>query len=158
MLPPRRPNHGRRDARVAAATSPAALHRCRGTADDDADDGTAADHDEDDGTAADHDEDDGTAADDKDDGTAAISGAAGIAGGEVHGASRDQMIAVIERLTNGEAGRWINLDVLERALKDQGFARPPGSPRLVTRLRALKKDVEIDAHGRVRLARDAGAA
>jgi hypothetical protein len=70
---------------------------------------------------------------------------------EAHGASRDQMIAVIERLTNGEPGRWINLDVLERALKAQGFSRPPGSPRLVTRLRALKKDVEIDAHGRVRI-------
>lgn len=69
---------------------------------------------------------------------------------DVHGASREQMIAIIDRLTHSEPGRWLNLDVLEKALKAEGFARPPGSPRLVTRLRALK-DVEIDSHGRVRV-------
>lgn len=67
-----------------------------------------------------------------------------------HGASAAQMAELIHRLTNGEPGRWINLDVLEKALKAEGFARPPGSPRLVTRLRALK-EMEIDSHGRVRL-------
>ena len=61
------------------------------------------------------------------------------------------MIALINRLTDNQPGRWVNLDILEKALKSEGFARPPGSPRLVTRLRALK-DVEIDSHGRVRLA------
>lgn len=70
---------------------------------------------------------------------------------EGHGASRDQMLDVIDRLTNGQSGRWVNLDVLENALKTEGFARPPGSPRLVTRLRAIK-DVEVDSHGRVRIA------
>lgn len=70
---------------------------------------------------------------------------------EPHGASRDQMIAVISRLTNGEPGRWVNVDVLEKALKAEGFSRPQGSPRLVTRLRTLK-EVEVDAHGRVRFA------
>jgi hypothetical protein len=69
---------------------------------------------------------------------------------EPHGASRDQMTSVIGRLTNGDPSRWVNLDVLEKALKAEGFARPPGSPRLVTRLRTLK-EVEIDSHGRVRL-------
>lgn len=69
---------------------------------------------------------------------------------EPHGASRDQMTSVIARLTNGDPHRWVNLDVLEKALKGEGFARPPGSPRLVTRLRTLK-EVEIDSHGRVRL-------
>ncbi len=69
---------------------------------------------------------------------------------EPHGASATQMMAVIDQLTGGDAARWVNLDVLEKALKTRGFSRPPGSPRLVTRLRALK-DVEIDAHGRVRL-------
>ena len=67
-----------------------------------------------------------------------------------HGATRDQMVAVIRRLTHGEPGRWVNVDVLEKALKAEGFSRPPGSPRLVTRLRTLK-EVEVDAHGRVRL-------
>jgi hypothetical protein len=66
------------------------------------------------------------------------------------------MTTLIARLTDGQAGRWVNLDVLERALKTEGFSRPPGSPRLVTRLRAIK-DVEIDSHGRVRLANPGSA-
>lgn len=70
---------------------------------------------------------------------------------EPHGASRDQIIAVIRRLTHNEPGRWVNIDVLEKALKQEGFSRPPGSPRLVTRLRNIK-DVEVDANGRVRIA------
>jgi hypothetical protein len=67
------------------------------------------------------------------------------------GATRDQIILTIDRLTHGEAERWVNLDILEKELKTEGFSRPPGSPRLVTRLRVLK-DVEVDSHGRVRLA------
>ncbi len=69
---------------------------------------------------------------------------------EAQGATREQMLAVIGRLMAGDPGKWVNLDVLEKALKAEGFARPPGSPRLVTRLRAIK-DVELDSHGRVRL-------
>lgn len=80
----------------------------------------------------------------------AVSRPAHMVEAEPHGASRDQMLSVIGRLTGGEGGRWVNLDVLEKALKNEGFSRPPGSPRLVTRLRMLK-DVEVDAHGRVRL-------
>ncbi len=68
---------------------------------------------------------------------------------EAHGASREQMLGVISRLS-GDTAKWVNLDILEKALKEEGFARPPGSPRLVTRLRALK-EVEIDSHGRVRM-------
>lgn len=70
---------------------------------------------------------------------------------EAHGATRDQIVSVIGRLSGHDPHRWINLDVLEKALKAEGFARPPGSPRLVTRLRSLK-DVELDSHGRARLA------
>jgi hypothetical protein len=69
---------------------------------------------------------------------------------EPHGASREQMLLVIGRLTNGDPARWVNLDVLEKSLKAEGFSRPPGSPRLVTRLRTLK-EVEVDSHGRVHL-------
>jgi len=76
---------------------------------------------------------------------------------EPHGASRDQIIAVIRRLTNNEPGRWVNIDVLEKVLKHEGYSRPPGSPRLVTRLRNIK-DVEVDAHGRVRIAHAAADA
>jgi hypothetical protein len=71
-----------------------------------------------------------------------------LSGIEPHGATREQIMGVINRLTNGD--RWVNLDVLEKALKAEGFSRPPGSPRLVTRLRTLK-EVEVDSHGRVRI-------
>jgi hypothetical protein len=69
---------------------------------------------------------------------------------EPHGASREQMLLVISRLTHSDPARWVNLDVLEKSLKAEGFSRPPGSPRLVTRLRTLK-EVEVDSHGRVHL-------
>ena len=69
---------------------------------------------------------------------------------EAHGATRDQIVSVIGKLSGHDPARWINLDVLEKALKAEGFARPPGSPRLVTRLRMFK-DVEVDSHGRARL-------
>lgn len=69
---------------------------------------------------------------------------------EAHGATREQMIDVIRRLMHGDPHRWVNLDVLENELKREGFSRPPNSPRLVTRLRALK-EVEVSPQGRVRL-------
>jgi hypothetical protein len=72
---------------------------------------------------------------------------------DAHGASRDQMVELLERLSEGRSSPWVNLDVLEAALKREGFSRPPNSPRLVTRLRRLK-DFEVDSHGRVRLLRD----
>lgn len=79
-----------------------------------------------------------------------IAPVSGLSAVEPHGATREQMTTVIDRITGGDRARWVNLDVLEKALKAEGFARPPGSPRLVTRLRMLK-EVEIDSHGRVRL-------
>jgi len=68
---------------------------------------------------------------------------------EAHGASHEQISAILGRLAGGTS-RWINLDVLTTALKSEGFTRPPGSPRLVTRLRRMK-DVEVSANGMVRL-------
>jgi hypothetical protein len=72
-------------------------------------------------------------------------------GGEAHAAPPDAIHDLMTQLSAGRAGGWVNLDVLENALKASGFARPPGSPRLVTRLRKLK-DFEVSAHGKVRLA------
>jgi hypothetical protein len=68
---------------------------------------------------------------------------------EAHAASQEQVRAALARLAGG-SGHWINLDVLANALKAEGFVRPPGSPRLVTRLRKMK-DVEISPNGMVRL-------
>ena len=50
--------------------------------------------------------------------------------------------------------RGVSLDALTVALKAEGFQRPPGSPRLVTRLRRIK-GVELLPNGRVRLIGDA---
>lgn len=69
---------------------------------------------------------------------------------EAHGASHEQISATLARVAGGTS-RWINLDALANALKMEGFTRPPGSPRLVTRLRKMK-DVEVSANGMVRLA------
>jgi len=77
--------------------------------------------------------------------------AADAAAPEPHGASRDQMVDLVQRLAQGRPSPWVNLDVLETALKREGYSRPANSPRLVTRLRRLK-DFEVDSHGRVRLA------
>jgi hypothetical protein len=68
---------------------------------------------------------------------------------EAHAASHAQINATLARLAGGTS-RWINLDALANALKMEGFTRPPGSPRLVTRLRRMK-DVEVSANGMVRL-------
>lgn len=92
----------------------------------------------------------GTAARRKVGGVVVAAAEVGEPGTTPHAASAEQIVSTIEHLTKGEPGRWVNLDVLERALKEQGFVRPPGSPRLVTRLRALRQ-VEVDSHGRVRL-------
>jgi hypothetical protein len=67
---------------------------------------------------------------------------------EPHGASQAQLRAIIARLAGPDPSRGVSLDALTLALKAEGFQRPPGSPRLVTRLRRLK-DVEITSNGRV---------
>ncbi|HVN84532.1 MAG TPA: NYN domain-containing protein [Candidatus Binatia bacterium] len=69
---------------------------------------------------------------------------------DAHAASHEQIITTIGRLTGGDSQRWVNLDVLANALKAEGFTRPPGSPRLVTRLRKLK-DLEVSPNGMVRV-------
>lgn len=69
---------------------------------------------------------------------------------EPHGASHEQLTSVLGRLMGGDPERWVNLDVLEKALKEEGFSRPAGSPRLVTRLRHFA-DLEVSPHGRVRI-------
>lgn len=76
---------------------------------------------------------------------------------EPHSASQEQIRSAIARLTAADPVRGVGLDMLAAALKAEGFQRPPGSPRLVTRLRRLK-DVEVSHSGRVRLVGEAGAA
>jgi hypothetical protein len=73
------------------------------------------------------------------------------------GASPQQLHAIIARLVAASASRTVTLDALTVALKAAGFQRPPGSPRLVTRLRQVK-GLEILANGKLRLTDDAANA
>lgn len=75
---------------------------------------------------------------------------------EAHAAPHAQIHAILARLGGGTT-RWINLDAVANALKSEGHVRPPGSPRLVVRLRRMK-DVEVSSNGMVRLAGAAATA
>lgn len=70
-----------------------------------------------------------------------------------HGASPQQLHAIIARLVAANPARTVTLDALTVALKAAGFQRPPGSPRLVTRLRQVK-GVEFLGNGKLRLSDD----
>ncbi len=56
----------------------------------------------------------------------------------------------VRRLTGGDPQRWVNLDLVGNELRMQGFTRPPGSPRLVTRVRQVE-DVEVSPTGMARI-------
>jgi hypothetical protein len=56
-----------------------------------------------------------------------------------HTAPHDEIINVVRALMERAPGRPVTLDSLANALKARGFSRPPGSPRLITRLRRIKE-------------------
>ena len=64
-----------------------------------------------------------------------------------HAAPSDEIVAVLRELL--ARGQPVTLDALSSALKARGFNRPPGSPRLVTRLRQMK-DIEVSPSGTIR--------
>lgn len=67
-----------------------------------------------------------------------------------HTAPHDEILSVVQDLLrNSPAG--VTLDMLSNALKARGFRRPPGSPRLITRLHRIKELV-VSERGIVRLA------
>jgi len=70
---------------------------------------------------------------------------------DIQGASHQHIVTTIARLTERAPERGVNLDLLINALKAEGYGRPAGSPRLVTRLRKMK-DVIVSPTGMVRLA------
>jgi hypothetical protein len=69
---------------------------------------------------------------------------------EAHTASQEQIRSALIRLSGGHSGQWISLDALANTLRAEGFTRPPGSQRLVVRLRRMK-NVEVSPNGLVRL-------
>ena len=58
---------------------------------------------------------------------------------EAHTAPHDEIIDIVRELAQRSSNGAVLIDTIERTLKARGFARPPGSPRLVTRLRRIKE-------------------
>jgi hypothetical protein len=72
------------------------------------------------------------------------------AAAEPHTAPHDEIVAVVRELAQAVPGRHVTLDSLANALKARGFSRPPGSPRLITRLRRIK-ELEVSRSGVITL-------
>jgi hypothetical protein len=64
-------------------------------------------------------------------------------------APSDEIRALLNEMLADARGQPVTLDALSNALKARGFSRPPGSPRLVTRLRHMK-DIEVSRSGTIR--------
>jgi hypothetical protein len=56
-----------------------------------------------------------------------------------HTAPHDEILHVVRQLAERSSNGAVLIDTIERTLKARGFARPPGSPRLITRLRRIKE-------------------
>jgi hypothetical protein len=59
--------------------------------------------------------------------------------GAAHTAPHDELVLVVRELATGSPNGAVLIDNVARTLKARGFSRPPGSPRLVTRLRRIKE-------------------
>jgi len=71
-------------------------------------------------------------------------------GAEPHTAPHDEIVAVVRDLMHAAAGRPVSIDTVANTLKAHGFSRPPGSPRLITRLRRIK-EIEVSRSGAITL-------
>jgi hypothetical protein len=71
----------------------------------------------------------------------------------VHTAPLDELVGVVQELVAASPD-GINLDTVANALRERGFRRKAGSPRLITRLRLIK-DNEEARDGKIRLASSA---
>jgi hypothetical protein len=58
---------------------------------------------------------------------------------EAHTAPHDELVEVVRELAERTPNGAVLIDNVARTLKARGFSRPPGSPRLVTRLRRIKE-------------------
>ena len=59
--------------------------------------------------------------------------------GEAHTAPHDELVLVVRELAERSPNGAVLIDNVARTLKARGFSRPPGSSRLVTRLRRIKE-------------------
>ena len=58
---------------------------------------------------------------------------------EAHSAPHDELVLVVRELAERSPNGAVLIDNVARTLKARGFSRPPGSPRLVTRLRRIRE-------------------
>ncbi|HEV7731269.1 MAG TPA: hypothetical protein VGR62_03860 [Candidatus Binatia bacterium] len=64
-------------------------------------------------------------------------------------APHDEIVGVVRDLLEKTPG-GVSLDALANSLRERGFSRPPGSPRLITRLRRIKQ-LDIGRQGMIRI-------
>jgi hypothetical protein len=67
-----------------------------------------------------------------------------------HTAPHDEIVGLVRELIEHAGDGAVSIDTLANALKSRGFRRPPGSPRLITRLRRIR-EITIDRAGRITL-------
>jgi len=77
--------------------------------------------------------------------------------GEAHTTPHDELVQVVRELAQRSPNGAVLIDTLERTLKARGFSRPPGSPRLITRLRRIK-ELAVSSTGMITLAGEAAHA
>jgi hypothetical protein len=68
-------------------------------------------------------------------------------------APHDELVSVVRGLVEASPRRSVSIDAVANALKARGFQRPPGSPRLVTRLRRIR-ELLVSPSGTITLAED----
>jgi hypothetical protein len=68
---------------------------------------------------------------------------------DAHTAPHDELIDVVRDLVHTSPG-GVTLDQLANALRERGFRRTPGSPRLITRLKRIK-ELDVNRSGLIRL-------
>jgi hypothetical protein len=73
-----------------------------------------------------------------------------VSGAEAHTAPHDELLGVTRDLIRASSNGAVTLDTLANALKARGFSRPPGSPRLITRLRRLR-ELSVSRSGHITL-------
>jgi hypothetical protein len=70
--------------------------------------------------------------------------------GAAHTAPHDEIVHIVRELVGLAPNGAVLIDSLARTLKARGFARTPGSPRLVTRLRRIK-EIAVSPTGMITL-------
>jgi len=68
-----------------------------------------------------------------------------------HTAPHDELVEIVRELAERAPNGAVLIDTLARTLKERGFSRPPGSPRLITRLRRIR-ELEVSRTGMITLA------